>query len=83
MSKALAVALARRREAEDEVERILRRDYQPGVAVRWEKNGAHQGVVVMNGSGDRIKVRNIRTGRELWIYAYRIVEAMESAALTK
>jgi hypothetical protein len=83
MSKALAVALSRRHEAEVEVERILRRDYPPGTPVSWKKNGIHEGVVLDKASGDRIKVKNERTNREFWIYAYCIVDAMESGALTK
>lgn len=83
MSKALAVALERRREAEDKVERTLRRDYPPGAKVVWKKNGVHEGIVLDKASGDRIKVKNEQTHREFWIHAYCIVEAMESGALTK
>jgi hypothetical protein len=83
MSKALAVALERRREAEAEVERVLRRDYPPGTTLSWKKNGIHEGVVSDKASGDRIKVKNERTNREFWIYAYCIVDAMESGILTK
>lgn len=83
MSKALVVALERRREAEDRVEHVLRRDYPPGTPVSWKKNGIHEGIVLDKASGDRVKVKNERTNREFWIYAYCIVEAMESGILTK
>lgn len=77
MSKALARALKDRDKAETEVDRVLKRDYPPGTEVTWSKNGVHDGIVIMNGDGDRIKVRNQKTNREFWIYAYTIIEAME------
>lgn len=76
MSKSLARALERRTFAERDVDQILRKDYPPGRALSWKRNGLHHGTVVQNGYGDRIKVRNSRTNQELWIYAYCIVEAM-------
>lgn len=82
MSKALALALERRLEAEKQVERVLRRDYPPGTRVTWKKSGIHEGVILDDASGDRVRVRNARTGREYWIYAYCLVEAM-AAEVTK
>jgi hypothetical protein len=76
MSKSLARALERRTSAERDVQDILKRDYPPGRSLAWKRNGLHDGVVLQNGYGDRIKVQNSRTNRELWIYAYCIVEAM-------
>lgn len=84
MSKALARALTDRSKAEAQVDRILKRDYPPGAEVVWKKNGIHKGIVIQNGYGDRIKVKNERTNREFWVYAYTIIEAMESSQnLTK
>jgi hypothetical protein len=77
MSKALAVALEHRREAEDKIERTLRRDYPLDAQVAWKRNGIHDGIVIQHGCGDRIKVKNIQSGREFWIYAYCIVEAQK------
>lgn len=76
MSKALVRALARQDKAENEVERILKTIYPPGTEVRWKRNGIHEGVVVANGYHDRIMVRNERTGRSLWIYAYCIADLL-------
>lgn len=83
MSKALKEALDRRKKAEDDVERVLRRDYPPDTEVEWKKNGLHEGVVLANGLGDRIKVRNRSTGREFWIYAYCIVDAQAECQAAK
>jgi len=74
MSKALVRALACRSKAEAEVGRVMKRDYPPGTEVRWKRNGIHEGVVLDNGYDDRVKVRNARTSREFWIYAYCIAE---------
>ena len=84
MSKALARALEGRRKAQAAIDQVLKRDYPSGVEVTWKRNGIHEGTVVFYGGfGDRIKVKNANTGRELWIHAYCIVDAMESVALTE
>lgn len=84
MSRALARALEGRRKAQDIIDKVLKRDYPSGTEVAWKRNGIHEGTVVFYGGfGDRIKVRNAKTGRELWIHAYCIVDAMESMVLTK
>jgi hypothetical protein len=82
MSKALARALERRREAEDKVGRTLRRDYPLGGKVEWKRNGLHEGIVLLHGYEDRIKVRNVQSGHEVWIYAYCIVEAWDRRCRT-
>ena len=73
MSQRLKEALRRRREEEHEVAAALKADYPPGAKIRW-KIGEHHadGEVTMNCYGDRIKVRNIRTGRERFIHAYDV-----------
>lgn len=76
MSKSLAVALEKRDKAEQNVEKVLRRDYPVGSEVTWKRNGIHRGVVVHEGSGDRVKVKNDKSGFEYWIYAYCIVDAV-------
>lgn len=73
-SLSLRVALRRRDDAEKLIEMALKRDYKPGMSVAWERNGMHFGAVVMNGYGDKIKVRNRNTGKEFWIYAAAIKE---------
>lgn len=69
MSKRLAKALAERARAEKNIESALKKEYPPGAPIRWARNGVHSGSVILNGYIDRIKVRNERTGRELWVYA--------------
>ena len=78
MSIALARALERERKAEDDVERVLRRDYPLGAQLKWKRGSLQSGVVLQHGQGDRIKVRNERTGREFWIYAFSVVEAQRA-----
>lgn len=65
-----AAALARR-----EVRLALGEGYPPGSAIRWSSSGGgrQRGTVVMNCCDDRIKVRNARTGRELFIHSWRIL----------
>lgn len=70
----LSQALQRRRRAERDVQDALAREYPEGAAATWRRNGIHHGQVVMV-AYDRLKVRNERTGRELWIYAYDLVGA--------
>lgn len=78
MSESLVRALDRRLLAERDVMEILRRDYPVGHRVAWERSGVHEGIVVSHGYDDRIKVRNTRTRKEFWIYAFHIVNAMAS-----
>ena len=74
MSECLQAALDRKNNAESEVFKILKRDYPPGTPINWERGGSHTGVVVTNTDyGGRIKVRNIETEKEYWIYASDIV----------
>lgn len=77
MSKALARALDDRSKAEAKIEGVLKDDYPVNASVVWKRNGLHDGIVIQHGCGDRIKVRNVQSGRELWIYAYCIVDALD------
>ena len=72
MSAALMKAIGRRDEAEVAMVRVLEREYPVGAEVAWCRNGIHRGTVVMHSRGDRIKVKNERSGKELWIYCYSI-----------
>lgn len=67
----LEAALANRHKAEEAIEAVLKRDYPPGTQVVFD--GLHDAVVVSNGRGDQIKVRNLKTSRERWLYAYRLI----------
>ena len=82
MSNTLARALARRSEADDRIERTLKCDYPLDAHVEWKRNSVHEGIVIGHGTGDRIKVRNIQSGHEVWIYAFNIVDALQSRTLT-
>lgn len=73
MSKALLKAIEKQTFAEDHVRRVLLRDYPRLTPIRWQRNGFHRGWVVDHNMGVRIKVRNERTQRELWITAYDIL----------
>jgi hypothetical protein len=72
MSKALTKAIDEHKKTAAEMVRVLKRDYPEGGPIRWDRNGIHSGTVVMHSGGKRIKVRNERTGKEFWIYAYSI-----------
>lgn len=71
----LTAAMVRQREAEQEIERILRRHYRLGGPISWTiGDRVQRGRVEQHGYGDKIKVENDRTGRSYWIYAFRIVD---------
>lgn len=61
--------------ADTRLQEVLRRDYPLGHSIAWvtKFNGpVARGVVVMHCHGDRIKVRNRDTGKELFINSWRI-----------
>jgi len=60
--------------AADKFHRELALTMQVGKPVRWEYNGYPQtGHVVMTGCGNRVKVENERTGKEVWITFYQLL----------
>ncbi len=72
----LKAALAARRAADIEIERILKDLFPTGAPIEWEMFGrARVGYVTMNCHDDRVKVRNADTGREFFIHAERICGA--------
>ncbi len=79
MSTALKAALGRLDKAGDDVTNTLKRDYPVGSGINWRRNGLHTGSVLRHGYSDQIQVKNHRTGRSPWIYAFSIVEAMEKS----
>lgn len=72
MSIHLQKALGRERNAASEVVRVMERDYPVGSEIEWERGGLHGGTVLSHSRGTRIKVRNEKTGREVWVTAYHI-----------
>ncbi|MCW5697940.1 MAG: hypothetical protein KIS96_14565 [Bauldia sp.] len=77
MSQALREASAVVRAAERQLQEVLQFDYPVGGPVTWMKAGCVQnGVVTRHAYGDRIEVRNHRTGRTRFIYAYDIIQAL-------
>lgn len=75
MSERLIQARAAVRAAEQQLEKVLREDYPVGGAVRWLRNGAHQGEVLWHGFADRLRVKNAASGKSLWIIAGDICRA--------
>jgi hypothetical protein len=62
--------------ANRELSAALEADYPPDTPIRWQTKGdgpVHEGRVVENCYGDRLMVRNSRTGRVYPIYASWIV----------
>ncbi len=74
MSRHLKKAVGREVSAAEEVVRVMERDYPVGSEIEWNRGGLHGGTVLSHSRGSRIKVRNERTGRELWITAYHIAD---------
>lgn len=74
MTKRLLETIERRRVVIREVDRILKEDYPPGTPIAWrDATRLYKGQSVMNCYGDRIKVLNMKTGRERFIHADAIV----------
>lgn len=72
--KAVLAAIAAKWKAGKKMSAAMLKEFPEGSDVRWRKNGIHRGVVIHNPSPghERIKVRNDRTGKEVWITAYHI-----------
>jgi hypothetical protein len=62
--------------ADAEIARVLKAEYPRNTPVRWKRNGIHEGVILAHSGGDRVMVRNARTNRDLWIYAYCIADLL-------
>jgi len=77
MSKSVIQAIEAHRNTASKLSAAMGRDYPEGSPVRWKKRGIQEGTVIWNRQPGqtRIKVRNERTGKEVWITAYHIVEA--------
>ena len=77
----LAEAMQRHRQAEDAYADACRRAYPVNAEVSWMHGGHKQfGIIVRHSYGDRFLALNERTGREVWIDAYKIVEASKVAS---
>lgn len=72
MSQKLAEAIKKMNLAESDAITVLKREYPVESVVCWERNGIHRGEVLAHSGGHRLKVKNSRTGRELWIYMQSI-----------
>lgn len=79
MSKNVIQAIESERKARGRLTAAMGRDYPEGAPVRWKKHGIQEGTVIWNRQPGqtRIKVLNYRTGKELWITAWHIAEAMK------
>lgn len=75
MSATIRKLVKKIREAEHELWDALKNDYPPGTFIEWRdaRDNARSGTVVSNCFGDRIRVRNQDTGKEMHITAARIV----------
>jgi hypothetical protein len=72
--KRLRRALKRRDQAAKDVDKILREDFPAGKRVSFmgSRNIVYPAKVLTHGFGGRIKVENLHTGRERWLYAERL-----------
>lgn len=77
MSKSVIQAIEAHRKTMAELTAAMFRDYPEGAPVRWKKHGIQEGTVIWHRSPGqtRVKVRNERTGKEVWITAWHIAEA--------
>lgn len=72
MSQKLTAAIEKMNKAESDAITVLKREYPVESMVCWERNGIHRGEVLGHSGGHRLKVKNTRTGKELWIYMQSI-----------
>jgi hypothetical protein len=70
MSVRIRNAVEARRQAEKNVNDVLREDYPIGTAVDWDDGRGY--VVAHAPLGDRIQVQDAATNKEQWISAWRI-----------
>lgn len=74
MSERIRLLLDNRRAIERMIAAAIVRDYPVGEEIEWERGVSRcSGRVVMHCYGDRVKVRNEATGRELFISADQIL----------
>jgi hypothetical protein len=68
-------AMQARRLAEKRVEMILREGFPVGSEITFytSQTGPQRAVVTMHCCDDRIQVRNLRTGKTRFLYAYRLI----------
>ena len=78
--KTVLAAIEAHRKTAAELCAAMLKEYPVGADVRWKKHGIQEGVVVYHRApgSTRIKVQNIRTGKEVWITAYHIEDAARS-----
>lgn len=69
--------LRRQRKAlDDKIDDVLRANWPADGPIAWKKAGLLQrGTVVRHGYGQRVLVRNDRTGKEVWITDYDVENA--------
>ena len=66
--------------ADSAVEFTLRQAFPSGHAVRWLHGiNLQYGWVQTHGYGDRLKVHNDRTDRDVWIHGWQIREALDKS----
>jgi hypothetical protein len=74
VSERIRLLLDNRRAIDKMIAKQIERDYPVGEEIEWQKGGRqYGGRVVHHCFGDRLKVHNEKTGRELFIHAYQIV----------
>jgi hypothetical protein len=74
MSERIRLLLDNRRAIECMIAKQIVRDYPIGEQIEWTNDGhRYSGHVVRHCHGDRLRVRNEKSGRERFIYAYQIV----------
>lgn len=65
--------IKRRERICEEIDRAWRKEFPIGCYVQWTIGHYRQsGEVVMHGHTERMKVRNERTGKEVWLDLYRV-----------
>lgn len=72
MKRRTRLATENLRAAEARLAAAIVADYPVGSQILWDHHGHHQLGRVIGHSGDKIKVNNLRTGRQYWIYSFHI-----------
>lgn len=68
-------------EAAKAAQREFERAFPVGDVVQWIHSGRggefiQSGQILMHGALERLKVRNFKTGRDVWVQAYWLLQAM-------
>lgn len=74
-------ALQDLRDAEEHLRDTIKASFPPGANIFWVMRGGQQTGTVVRPCGDRILVRNDRTGKEYFVHAYVLTSEYQGGKL--